>query len=188
MTIQRWGLLIWMFCQVAFAMGHQVNEDQAIDQVIARYGLRTEPELIRAFHRAHVSYPPRDVALLAFKKERHMELWAKNPQEKRWHYIYRYPLTAFSGQLGPKLHERDGQIPEGIYRLTSFNPFSRWHLSMLIDYPNAFDRQQASKEGRRYLGSDIFLHGSNKSAGVWPLAIAIEQFSVTQNVGCHMCV
>lgn len=180
----KYFTLLMIVSQFTFSMGHKVNIEEGIDEAIRRYGLKNEPALIQRFAKANVHYPPQQIALLAFKKERTVELWAKN-QGDRWHYIYRYPLTAFSGRLGPKLKERDGQIPEGIYRLTAFNPFSSWHLSMMIDYPNAFDRAQAAKEGRRHLGGDIFLHGKDKSVGC--LAIgdnAIDQvFLLSRRVG-----
>ncbi len=161
-----------------------INWDKAIDHAINRYGLRTEPELVRFFEKATVSYPPKQIALLAFKKEQKLQLWAKN-KNKTWRHIHTYPLTASSGALGPKLKERDLQIPEGIYRLTSFNPFSKMHLSMKINYPNAFDRQKAAAEGRRKLGGNIFLHGKSESVGC--LAIgdhAINQlFMLSRRVG-----
>lgn len=175
---------ILLFHQVAFAMAPKINWDQAIDSAIVRYGLRMEPELKRYFEKAHTAYPPRDVALLAFKKEKKVELWAKNGSE-HWHYIHTYPLTATSGRLGPKLREHDGQIPEGIYHLTSFNPFSSMHLSMMIDYPNDFDKYHAYQEGRKKLGNNIFLHGKSVSVGC--LAIgdkAIDQlFLLARRVG-----
>lgn len=168
----------------ANSMAPKPNWNKAVDNAVARYGLRTEPELIRFFSTAQVDYPPKEVALLAFKKEKHLELWAKN-ENNAWHYIHTYPLTAFSGRLGPKLKERDGQIPEGIYRLTSFNPFSSMHLSMMINYPNQYDRMQASKDGRRRLGNNIFIHGKSLSAGC--LAVgdrAIDQlFLLARRVG-----
>ncbi|WP_131783002.1 L,D-transpeptidase family protein [Legionella gresilensis] len=167
-------------------MAPKVNWDKAIDNAIIRYGLRTEPEMIRFFDKAQVSYPPKEIALLAFKKERKIELWAKNDNQA-WHFIHQYPLTAFSGRLGPKLKERDGQIPEGMYRLVTFNPFSNMHLSMMIDYPNHFDRLQASKDGRYNLGNNIFLHGKSFSVGC--LAVgdwAIDQlFLLTRRVGLN---
>ncbi|WP_115302792.1 L,D-transpeptidase family protein [Legionella beliardensis] len=167
-------------------MAPKVNWDKAVDHAIIRYGLRTEPEMIRFFNKAHVNYPPKEIALLAFKKEREIELWARNDKQA-WHFIHSYPLTAFSGRLGPKLKERDGQIPEGIYRLVNFNPFSSMHLSMMIDYPNHFDRLQASKDGRRNLGNNIFLHGKAFSVGC--LAVgdwAIDQlFLLTRRVGLN---
>ncbi|CEG60830.1 Legionella secretion system protein A [Legionella micdadei] len=168
----------------SFGMAPKLNWDEAVDKAIIKYGLRTEPELRRFFANAHVAYPPKEVALLAFKKERKIELWAKS-ENQSWHYIHKYPLTAFSGRLGPKLKERDGQIPEGIYRLTTFNPFSSWHLSMMINYPNSYDRMQASKDGRRRLGNNIFLHGKSVSVGC--LAVgdrAIDQlFLLARRVG-----
>jgi len=179
-------VIITFFCSAVFAMAPKLNWDKAVDNAIAKYGLRTEPELIRFFKNANVSYPPKEVALLAFKKERYIELWAKDDKQP-WHFIHTYPLTAFSGRLGPKLKERDGQIPEGIYRLITFNPFSTMHLSMMIDYPNNFDRLQAMKDGRKQLGNNIFLHGKSLSVGC--LAIgdkAIDQmFLLGRRVGLH---
>lgn len=148
----------------SLSMAPKLNWSKAVDHAITRFGLKTEPQLKTFFAKAHVDYPPRDIALLAFKKEQHIQLWAKNNTE-HWHYIHTYPLTAFSGRLGPKLKERDGQIPEGIYRLTTFNPFSSMHLSMMINYPNNFDKEQAIKDGRHDLGGNIFLHGKSLSVG-----------------------
>jgi hypothetical protein len=153
-----------LYQAASFGMAPKLNWNKAVDQAITRYGLKTEPQLIQFFSKAHVAYPPKQVALLAFKKEQHIQLWARNDSHN-WHYIHTYPLTAFSGRLGPKLKERDGQIPEGIYRLTTLNPFSSMHLSMMINYPNNFDRLQAIKDGRRDLGSNIFLHGKSLSVG-----------------------
>lgn len=176
--------ILMLIVAPSFSMAPKLNWDKAVDNAVLRYGLRTEPELIRFFSNAHVAYPPREVALLAFKKERHVELWAKNDSQS-WRFIHTYPLTAFSGRLGPKLKERDGQIPEGIYRLTTFNPFSSMHLSMMINYPNNYDRLQAIKDGRRQLGNNIFLHGKSVSVGC--LAVgdrAIDQlFLLARRVG-----
>lgn len=171
-------------CFYSFSMGPKVNWDNAVDHAINKYGLRTEPELMHYFDKAQISYPPKDIALLAFKKERKMELWARD-EDNDWRLVHNYSLKAMSGRLGPKLKERDGQIPEGIYHLISFNPFSSMHLSMMIDYPNSFDRLQASRDGRNRLGNNIFLHGKSISVGC--LAVgdhAIDQlFLLTRRVG-----
>lgn len=165
-------------------MGPKLNWNDAIDRAVKRYGLRTEPQLISFFTQAGVTYPPKEIALLAFKEERTVELWAKNPAQP-WKRIHNYPLTGFSGHLGPKLRVNDKQIPEGVYKLVNFNPFSSMHLSMMINYPNTFDRIQGYKDGRRDLGNNIFIHGSNLSVGC--LAIgdsAIDQlFLLTRRVG-----
>ncbi len=161
-----------------------INWEEAIDKAVMRHGLKTEPELTRFFEKAGVAYPPKEIALLAFKKEQHVQLWARD-KKTHWRHIHTYPLTASSGHLGPKLKEHDLQIPEGIYSLTSFNPFSKMHLSMMINYPNAFDRKKALLEGRRHLGGNIFLHGKAESVGC--LAVgnhAIDQlFLLAYRVG-----
>lgn len=166
-------------------MAPKLDLNKAIDTAVIKYGLRTEPELRKYFLKAHLAYPPRYISLLAFKKEKKVELWAKNEENDKWTFVHNYPITASSGRLGPKLREQDGQIPEGVYRLVTFNPFSTYHLSMMIDYPNHFDRLQASKDGRRRLGNNIFLHGNSVSVGC--LAVgnhAIDQiFLLARRVG-----
>ncbi len=157
-------ILLCMSSTAIHAMAPKLDWNKSVEHVIKRYGLPVEPKLRSLFSSKGISYPPQDIALLAFKKEHMLQLWAKD-DEHSWKMINKYPLTASSGRLGPKLRENDRQIPEGIYRLTSFNPFSTMHLSMMINYPNNFDRLQASKEGRTKLGNNIFLHGKSFSVG-----------------------
>ena len=183
--MRRLFFIVLLLNQIhSYSMSPKLNWDKAIEHAIKRYSLQMEPSLIKWFSEASVSYPPRDIALLAFKQEREIQLWAKNDNQS-WLYIHTYPLTAFSGRLGPKLKEHDRQIPEGVYRLTTLNPFSSMHLSMMINYPNNFDRLQAIKDGRRHLGNNIFLHGKTFSVGC--LAVgdkAIDQlFLLVRRVG-----
>lgn len=172
-----------IFAPISWSMAPKINWHKAVNVAIEKYGLRTEPALKRAFKRAKVQYPPKEITLLAFKKEKKLELWAK--QDNQWHWIKNYNLTAFSGVLGPKLKEHDKQIPEGIYHLTMLNPFSSFHLSIMLDYPNNFDRSIARLERRHRLGNNIFLHGKNVSVGC--LAVgdrAIDQiFLLVSKVG-----
>jgi len=53
-----------------------------------------------------------------------------------------YPMCRWSGQLGPKKHQGDRQVPEGFYAITpgQLNPNSHYYLSMNVGYPNAYDR------------------------------------------------
>ena len=177
-------ILILLYSFAAHGMTSHVYYSKAIDSAIIRYGLSKEPRLRAYFSAAAVAYPPKKIALLAFKKEQSLQLWAKD-SHPGWHFIHSYPLTASSGHLGPKLKEYDRQIPEGIYHLVSFNPFSQMHLSMMIDYPNDFDLKHARQDGRQQLGGDIFLHGKSISVGC--LAVgdsAIDQlFLLTRRVG-----
>jgi murein L,D-transpeptidase YafK len=77
------------------------------------------------------------------------------------------------------------QVPEGRYRVLWLNPMSSYHLSMRLDYPNAFDQAQARREGRTRLGGDIFIHGRAVSIGCLALGDeAIEElFVLASEVG-----
>lgn len=122
-------------------------------------------------------YPPREIALLAVKQDKLVELWAR--EGGIWTYIKTYPVQAASGRLGPKLREGDRQVPEGIYRVERLNPNSAYHLSMKLDYPNAYDVQRAREEGRNRPGCDIFIHGRDHSNGCLAMGDdAIEELFV----------
>lgn len=159
----------------AHSMAPKVNWDNAVDNAVKRYGLRVEPQLKSYFSKSGVSYPPKEVALLAFKHEKRVELWAKD-ESTTWKHIHDYPLTAYSGKLGPKLKVNDRQIPEGVYKLVNFNPYSSMHLSMMINYPNSFDQKKGHQDGRRDLGNNIFIHGKNLSVG----CLAVGDYAIDQ--------
>jgi murein L,D-transpeptidase YafK len=74
-------------------------------------------------------------------------------------------IKGASGRSGPKLREGDCQVPEGFYRIESLNPNSRFHLSLRVNYPNAFDLARAKEEGRTNPGCDIMIHGGRASVG-----------------------
>jgi len=105
-----------------------------------------------------------DLTILVFKRERMVELWASGWSEPRM-----YAMTGFSGRLGPKLKEGDGQIPEGVYAVEYLNPNSRFHLSLKVSYPNGFDRARAKADGRARLGGDIMIHGGEATVGCIPI-------------------
>jgi murein L,D-transpeptidase YafK len=142
------------------------------------------PRLQPDFVRVNLVRPIRKLALLAFKQERRLEVWARDRQQ-RWRQLKIYPFTAYSGRLGPKLRQGDRQIPEGVYRIEYLNPNSKFHLSMKIDYPNIFDRTMARLDGRVDLGGDIFIHGKAATIGCIPIGDTnIEElFYLVQRVG-----
>ncbi|MFO0874056.1 MAG: hypothetical protein U0575_08810 [Phycisphaerales bacterium] len=112
---------------------------------------------------ANVTYPPAELALVAFKQERVMHLCGRD--SGAWHRLASLPILAASGSPGPKLVAGDGQVPEGIYAVESLNPNSRFHLALRVNYPNALDRERARADGRMDLGGDIMIHGGSASIG-----------------------
>jgi L,D-transpeptidase catalytic domain len=167
-AVWRCGLC---FLLIAFAQGCASQEpdspprpeERTVEEVLALYGAAADQHMQPYFARAGVLYPPAQLALLGFKREKRLEVWAR--QHDRWVFVRTYPILAASGRAGPKLQEGDQQVPEGLYNIEAFNPNSSFHLSMKLDYPNAFDRAQAAPEGRQELGGDIFIHGNAVSAG-----------------------
>jgi murein L,D-transpeptidase YafK len=127
----------------------------------ARVQGRASPSLRELCRRSKVSYPPNRVFIRAFKAERELEVWGGNPTGKL-RLLRRYPIAAASGGPGPKRCEGDMQVPEGVYHVARFNPHSRFHLSLGLNYPNASD-QILGVHG--HLGRDIYIHGNHVSAG-----------------------
>ncbi|MEQ1698176.1 MAG: hypothetical protein ABL901_20290, partial [Hyphomicrobiaceae bacterium] len=116
------------------------------------------------FAAAKAIWPPAEVAFIAIKDERALELHAR-PHGGTWKRVHTYRVLAASGGGGPKLRQGDRQVPEGVYGIASLNPNSAYHLSLRVNYPNSFDRQMAGLDGRRDLGGDIMIHGKSLSAG-----------------------
>jgi murein L,D-transpeptidase YafK len=137
---------------------------KTVQQRLEQYGQTVRKRLLPYFETAKIPYPPRKVIFVGLKHEKTLEVWAYD-KENRFKLIRTYPILAASGRLGPKLKEGDRQVPEGPYRIESLNPNSMFHLSLRINYPNEFDRQQAKRENRTNLGGDIMIHGSNASIG-----------------------
>jgi len=136
---------------------------RSLASVLAEIGPKKRPALLKLLSDAGVGYPPPSVVLLAYKQERVIEVWAGAGAGHR--LVRSYPVLAASGGPGPKLREGDLQVPEGVYRLTVLNPNSSYHLSIRVDYPSPFDREQGRRDKRTRLGGDIYLHGKAVSIG-----------------------
>lgn len=135
-----------------------------LEERLAQYGAAARGRLRRHFDAASVAYPPGVVVLVGLKDERRLELYAGDSPDTLRH-IRDFPVYGASGGAGPKLKSGDRQVPEGLYRIEGLNPNSRYHLSLRIGYPNAFDRSMAARDGRVSLGGDIYIHGGMDSVG-----------------------
>jgi len=103
------------------------------------------------------------VFIRIFKEEKQLELWIDDG--KVFRHFKTWPICKFSGALGPKLKEGDGQAPEGFYFVppARMNPYSRFHLSFNLGYPNTYDRAH----GRT--GSALMVHGNCVSIGCYAM-------------------
>ena len=76
-----------------------------------------------------------------------------------------FDICTWSGDLGPKLREGDGQSPEGFYFIkpSSLNPNSSYNLSFNLGFPNAYDRAHDRT------GSFLMVHGECVSIGCYAM-------------------
>lgn len=153
----RYGRALWV------PVYYSVVGRRTVEDVLEKTGFAAYNRLEPYIEKAGACYPPAGLTLIALKDRKKLELWFE--QKDSPVFIRSYDILGASGRSGPKLQEGDFQVPEGIYRVTGLNPVSSYHLSMKLDYPNKFDREKARLDGRSDLGGDIFIHGSNASAG-----------------------
>ena len=106
------------------------------------------------------------VFIRIFKEEKELELWVDNG--KVFKHFKTWPICKYSGALGPKLKEGDGQAPEGFYFVprSRMNPRSRFHLSFNLGYPNTYDR------AHKRTGSALMVHGNCVSIGCYAMTDA----------------
>ena len=106
-----------------------------------------------------------DLFIRIMKKEKLVEVWLKEKKEHKYRLFKTYEICYYSGELGPKRQQGDGQVPEGFYSVEAFNPYSSYHLSLRVSYPNQSDRII----GKSNLGGDIMIHGNCVSIGCVPI-------------------
>jgi len=169
---------------LAFALLGASASGATVNDRLAEFGAAARQRLTPHFERAGIDYPGRRVALLAFKDSRRLELHSQAANGE-WRLLHAYPVQAASGGPGPKLREGDGQVPEGFYRVVFLNANSRYHVSLRLDYPNAFDREMGRADARDRLGGDIMIHGKAVSIGCLAMGdpAAEELFTLAADVG-----
>ncbi len=102
------------------------------------------------------------VYIRVFKASKELEVWIKDDKYK----LYKtYPICTYSGNLGPKQKQGDKQSPEGYYGFSAqnMNPWSNFHLSFNIGYPNKLDRLL------NRTGNHLMVHGKCSSSGCFAM-------------------
>ncbi len=106
------------------------------------------------------------IFIRAFKHENKLEIWGRDSLQEQFVLLKEYRICRISGDPGPKRKQGDMQIPEGCYHIDRFNPWSQFHLSLGINYPNESDRVLSNRQNP---GGDIFIHGSCVTIGCLPM-------------------
>lgn len=118
------------------------------------------------FKAKKLSYEFFNLYLRAFKKEQKLEVWVKENGTDTYGHLHTYDFCNVSGKPGPKRKEGDLQIPEGVYEINHFNPLSKFHLSLGINYPNTSDKILSDPKNP---GSSIYIHGNCVTVGCIPI-------------------
>ena len=181
----KWGGLGIAVTCVSLLTLSQARKAETVSSRMKQFGPSVDARLMPAFRKAGVKYPPYKLGILAFKQSKKMEIYAKSSEKDAYKLITQYEILGASGKLGPKLKEGDLQVPEGIYRAESLNPNSKFHLSIRLNYPNAFDRKMAKLDNRKGLGGDIMIHGKTGSIGCLAMGdlVAEELFVLCERTG-----
>ena len=172
-----YGRSIW------YPVYNKLRGRKTVKSVVKKYEVDVKKRLEISFKKINLNSFPQNLTFIILKKERKLEVWTSVGEKNI--FIKDYPMTAFSGKLGPKLQEGDRQIPEGIYKIIFLNPNSSYHLSMRVNYPNIFDKKMAKRECRTDLGGDIMIHGKAVTIGCIPVGDSTieELFVMASKVG-----
>ncbi len=137
------------------------DKQKSYTRVSEAYGEK-EKIVLKTLAEHSISRDSLRIYFRAFKTEKKIELWGKNASDSVFTLLKEFPVCEMSGEIGPKRRYRDMQVPEGFYHISDLNPFSKYYLSMQINYPNASDSIRGVKG---HLGNEIFIHGGCLSSG-----------------------
>ncbi len=158
-------LLAFNFLMVMLSIITDFKTDQKKNPRVAIAYHEKESMMRSVLLKNRIEIGKMEIFIRIFKKEKVVELWARNKREKFIRIEY-YPICESSGTLGPKRQQGDGQVPEGFYTITTFNPASNFYLSLRINYPNKSDRILGNSVNP---GGDIFIHGNCVTIGCIPI-------------------
>jgi murein L,D-transpeptidase YafK len=105
-----------------------------------------------------------------YKEESELEVW-KMRDDGRYYHLKTFPICNWSGRLGPKVRQGDGQAPEGFYTIAKeqMNPNSNYHLAFNLGYPNPFDKSN------KRTGDFLMVHGGCGSSGCYAMTDALME-------------
>ncbi len=107
-----------------------------------------------------------EIFIRVFKHEGDFEIWARSKHSGQFSLVDIYSICKASGGLGPKRKEGDGQVPEGFYHISVFQPNSEFYLALQVSYPNKADLIKGNTSAP---GGDIMIHGNCVTIGCMPM-------------------
>ncbi|MEX1002044.1 MAG: L,D-transpeptidase family protein [Crocinitomicaceae bacterium] len=158
--------LISLFFFISFNNYASFLDDQLkYSRVRAAYSEK-KPLILEKLANMDIALKNVKVMIKAYKYEQMVKIYVQSSGEKEWRIYENFPFCQFSGDLGPKRAEGDYQIPEGYYYINHFNPYSNFHLSLGVSYPNKADKIKSSAKKK---GGAIYMHGNCVTIGCIPI-------------------
>ncbi len=179
--------LIIILTLLLIPLSMEAKEIKAVMKKIYSYEKTIKPNLEKMFLRKELSYPLSDLYIRIFKYESELEVWGKNKDSKEFTLIKTYKAHNLpyndidtskkeiiknvisipvkreisEGEIGPKDRIGDSKVPEGYYLILYHNPWSSFHLSLALGYPNPADAV------RGYTAKRITKKGKDKILDWW---------------------
>jgi murein L,D-transpeptidase YafK len=157
------GLLI--LCSFSGGNGSFRKEQLKAPKVLQAYQEKW-PGLKTRMHSMHIDTNAFRIFIRGFKQEKKLELWVRSENVSAFQLFSTYDICSSSGTPGPKRREGDGQVPEGFYKVSVFNPYSNYYVSLGLNYPNQSDHILGRKNE---LGGAIMIHGNCVTIGCIPI-------------------
>jgi len=156
-------LFIFLGISLAIASNNVFKEKQLTFKRVRTAQTFSADQAASLFQSKGLEFPNNNIFIRILKFEEVLELWSFHSKKDKYVKVKEYEICAASGNLGPKRQQGELQVPEGFYHINLFNPNSKYHLSMQINYPNKLDLRQTTNPDNP--GNLIFIHGGCASIG-----------------------
>ncbi len=158
MTVFGRSLLLSLLFSSSICFAVEVPQSHRSKQAVLQAKTRLEPLLAAGDMQLGSA-----AFIRIFKREKELELWLET--DDGFELFKTWPIAKFSGRPGPKTKKGDHQAPEGFYFVPphQLNPYSSYHLSFNLGYPNRYDRAHG------YTGSYLMVHGNSVSIGCYAM-------------------
>jgi murein L,D-transpeptidase YafK len=158
------------------AEDYLAKAEKGIAPLLARYGDEKQVQKWRRWAKEIIeeSREKGTYAILVIKEGKKLLFYKKGEIFKT------YPVALGRNGWSDKHRAQDQATPEGKYRISGKNPKSRFHLALLINYPNEEDRKKFNRakekgllpQGAR-IGGLIEIHGGG-TQGITYGCVALE--------------
>jgi len=113
--------------------------------------------------KAYHSLPTGNVYIIIDKSDYELQVY----DDEGWYATY--PVVFGTRMQGDKMMEGDRKTPEGEFRILSKKPHSKWHMMLMLDYPNKESWQKFNlRKSKGIIPRSARIGGGIAIHGTWP--------------------